>query len=207
MQVLKLTWVPTNQVFDRLKTFEEAMTAAIAKVQRSGCRCFGVSVGDDGDSFRIFRHSDDTDDLVRCDAETRDQGSTSGVPSLKRSFLQNIQGKPPASGWYKGLGRRYDLAVDPKVGPYFLVLVDADDKPLFSTTVEPEVRAAANQGAEYPLDVALASNKVRNMIDETKGDDATFVLVVRDDNPPKLRFKDKWDGSARSMQVVYRRPL
>lgn len=210
MQVLKLTWVPTGQVFAQPKTFEEAIVAATTKVLRAGDQRFMVSVKADGDSFDI---SSDGETLVLCEYGDKVHhlaGTTkTKEPARPRSYLQNIQGKPPASGWYKGQGRRVDLAAgDPRrEGPYFLAVVNEEDTVLQHQNIEPLVQRAGQAGAEYPLDVVLSGAEVGKMLLAAKEQGATFAVVLRDDAPPKLRFKDKWDGSARSMQVVYRRPL
>lgn len=213
MQVLKLTWVPTGQVFAQPKTFEEAIAAATTKALRAGFRDLGLKMGPDGDTFKLVREWDDLDLLVTCEYgdKVHHLAGTAKAkePARQRSFLQNIQGKPPASGWYKGQGRRLDLAAgDPRRGgPYYLAVVDADDAVLQHQDIEPLVQRAGQAGAEYPLDVVLAGSEVGTMLQAARDQGATFALVLRDDAPPKLRFKDKWDGSARSMQVVYRRPL
>lgn len=211
MQVLKLTWVPTGQVFAQPKTFEEAIAAATTRVLRAGRRSFTVSVLDDGESFVVKPQGLDAE-LVVAQPGTRVHhfaGSGLKAAESQRSELQSLSGKPPASGWYKGRNRRFDLAAgDPRRGgPYYLVFVDADDKPLGHHDIEPMVRTAGMAGASYPLDAVLAGADIGKMLEAAREQGATFALVLRDDDAPKLKFRDKWDGSARSMQVVYRRPL
>ena len=220
MQILRLTWVPTNKVFAQPKTFEEAISVATTRVLRAGYRSFNVTVMDDGESFEVtglaMEQGRDVVKYIPLVAaspaiKVHHLAATAKAkePVRQRSHLQNIQGKPPASGWYKGQGRRLDLAAgDPRrEGPYFLAVVNEEDLVLQHQNIEPLVRRAGQAGAEYPLDAVLAGAEVSTMLQAAKEQGATFAVVLRDDAPPKLRFKDKWDGSARSLQVVYRRPL
>lgn len=211
MQVLKLKWVPTGQVFAQAKTFEEAVGTAAARVLRAGHRSFTVLMGDDGESFEM---STPTAMLVSASPGTKVHHlakHTDGEPAGKKSFLQSTAGKPPANGWYKGSGRRYNLAADPRKGPYFLVLVDADDNLLRTLDIRQAYNAAKESGAELPLEVALMHADVAEALalGSTTDVPATFALVLRDDNPPKLKVTQKWMPSEgpRSMQVVFRRPL
>lgn len=223
MQVLKLTWVPTGQVFAQPKTFEEAIATATTRALRAGKRSIVVQMGDDGDSFDLFDgHGavtmgvgftfDQSAKMVACEPGTRVHhfaGTGLKAAENQRSELQSIAGKPPGSGWYKGRNRRFDLAAgDPRRGgPYYLVFIDADDKPLIHQDIEPMVRTAGMAGASYPLDAVLAGAEIGKMLQDAREQGATFALVLRDDDAPKLKFRDKWDGAPRSMQVVYRRPL
>lgn len=213
MQVLKLTWVPTGQVFAQAKGFEEGVSAAATKALRAGKRSFVVQAGDDGDTFELWTDESPasrTKLVVALFGEKVHHlaGTGSKEPAIQRSELQSIRGKVPTSGWYKGQGRRHDLAADPRKGPYFLAFVDAEDRTCGHEAIEALVQEAAAKGAEYPLDVVLASLDLRAKLKFTSGE-PTFVLVLRDDNPPKLRFNQKWgpNEGPRSMQVVYRRPL
>lgn len=215
MQVLKLTWVPSGQEFAQPKTFEEAVGIAATRVLRAGYRSFNVTALDDGESFELSGLAmEPSRDVVKYvplvaaspGAKVHHLAGT-GVrkeAGVQRSELQSIRGKVPTSGWYKGQGRRFSHAADPRKGPYFLVTVNANDEQVGELDLRPALKAAEDSKVEYPLDAALAS---LNLVDSTGT--ATFALVLRDDNAPKLRFNQKWDPNEgpRSMQVVYRRPL
>ena len=215
MQVLKLTWVPTDQVFAQPKTFEEAIAAATTRVLRAGYRSFNVTVHDDGESFDVSGQVGEVGNggLKYIKVVSASPGARihhfagTGLPGRskdQRSELQSISGKPPANGWYKGRGRRFSHAADPRKGPYFLVTVNEADEYVGELDLRPALKEAEDKKAEYPLDAALAS---LSLVDHTGK--ATFALVLRDDNAPKLRFNQKWNPNEapRSMQVVYRRPL